>query len=252
MQINKKGKRGNEMARRKSTAKRESEFIDKVIGLSSVGVFFIVLSITKSIELSIAFGVLGFILSLVYLISRKRKYNEKVKKSKIKDVDSMTGIQFEYFLKLIYTQQGYKVQTTKVTGDYGADLVMTNGDKKIVVQAKRYNKRVGIKAIQEVVSSIAYYKANEGWAVTNNEFTDAAIKLAKSNGIKIIERTELINMISQLDSKETAASLEQTHSVVTKMVCEKCGSEIVLRKGKRGEFYGCSNFPKCRYTKNLD
>lgn len=32
------------------------------------------------------------------------------------------------------------------------------------------------------------------------------------------------------------------------MVCPKCGSEIVLRKGKYGEFYGCSNYPKCKYT----
>lgn len=31
--------------------------------------------------------------------------------------------------------------------------------------------------------------------------------------------------------------------------CERCGGELILRKGKFGEFYGCSNFPKCRYTK---
>ena len=30
--------------------------------------------------------------------------------------------------------------------------------------------------------------------------------------------------------------------------CPYCKTELVLRKGKFGEFYGCSNFPKCRYT----
>jgi restriction system protein len=239
------------MARRKSAAKRESEFIDSVVRLSSVGVFFIVYMITKSFETSFAIGIIGFIFSITYLIIRKKKYNDKVRKSKIQDVDTMTGVQFEYFLKLIYSQKGYKVQTTKVTGDYGADLVMTAGDKRIVVQAKRYSKRVGIKAIQEVVSSIAFYKATEGWAVTNNEFTDAAVQLAKANGIKLIERNELINMISQLDETQTAESVQQTIEIVNKEICPKCGSEIVLRSGNRGEFYGCSSFPKCRYSKNV-
>lgn len=32
--------------------------------------------------------------------------------------------------------------------------------------------------------------------------------------------------------------------------CPACGGELVKRKGKFGEFYGCSNFPRCRYTKN--
>lgn len=30
--------------------------------------------------------------------------------------------------------------------------------------------------------------------------------------------------------------------------CPKCGGELVLRKGKYGKFYGCSNYPKCRFT----
>lgn len=39
--------------------------------------------------------------------------------------------------------------------------------------------------------------------------------------------------------------------------CPKCGGTLVLRTAKQGEkagnqFYGCSNFPKCRYIKNLD
>lgn len=33
-------------------------------------------------------------------------------------------------------------------------------------------------------------------------------------------------------------------------ICASCGAPLVLRHGKRGEFYGCSNYPKCRYTKS--
>jgi DNA topoisomerase-1 len=34
--------------------------------------------------------------------------------------------------------------------------------------------------------------------------------------------------------------------------CPKCEAELLLRKGRYGEFIACSNFPKCKYTKNTD
>lgn len=33
-------------------------------------------------------------------------------------------------------------------------------------------------------------------------------------------------------------------------VCPRCGGELVKRKGRFGQFFGCSNYPACRYTKN--
>lgn len=34
-------------------------------------------------------------------------------------------------------------------------------------------------------------------------------------------------------------------------LCPWCGAELVRREGKRGPFLGCSTFPKCRYTGQL-
>jgi hypothetical protein len=39
-------------------------------------------------------------------------------------------------------------------------------------------------------------------------------------------------------------------------LCPLCNGPLVLRKARRGanagkDFYGCSNFPRCRYTKPL-
>lgn len=33
-------------------------------------------------------------------------------------------------------------------------------------------------------------------------------------------------------------------------VCPKCGSRTVVKHGQYGEFYGCSGYPKCKYTKS--
>ena len=34
--------------------------------------------------------------------------------------------------------------------------------------------------------------------------------------------------------------------------CPECGNKLIKRKGKYGEFMGCSNYPRCKYTKNID
>ena len=38
----------------------------------------------------------------------------------------------------------------------------------------------------------------------------------------------------------------------TEKICPKCGSKIIIRLGKFGRFYACSNFPKCKYTEPLE
>jgi DNA topoisomerase-1 len=40
--------------------------------------------------------------------------------------------------------------------------------------------------------------------------------------------------------------------IPTDETCERCGSKMVKRWGKRGYFMACSSYPKCRYTKEVD
>jgi len=39
--------------------------------------------------------------------------------------------------------------------------------------------------------------------------------------------------------------------IPTEAVCERCGSTMVKRWGKRGYFLACSSYPKCRYTREV-
>ncbi len=34
------------------------------------------------------------------------------------------------------------------------------------------------------------------------------------------------------------------------LICPRCGGDLVNREGSFGKFYGCSNYPKCRYKLN--
>ena len=37
----------------------------------------------------------------------------------------------------------------------------------------------------------------------------------------------------------------------TDMKCEKCGRDMVLRSGRFGQFYACSGYPECKFTKQI-
>lgn len=39
---------------------------------------------------------------------------------------------------------------------------------------------------------------------------------------------------------------------MSKNRCPECGSPVDLKNGKHGLFYGCSNFPKCRFAESYD
>lgn len=57
---------------------------------------------------------------------------------------------------------------------------------------------------------------------------------------KIVEEQGTVKYTNDKDAVTTASS------------CPKCGKALVKRKGKFGEFIGCSGFPKCKFTRSLE
>ena len=53
-----------------------------------------------------------------------------------------------------------------------------------------------------------------------------------------------------LDPKCGKEGKEPTNEVVGK--CPECGSNLIKRSGRYGEFIGCSGFPKCRFTQSIE
>ncbi|WP_235976342.1 restriction endonuclease [Niallia circulans] len=146
----------------------------------------------------LTFGIIVFFggLLLVALIVNLLR-EQKLRKSGILEIDKMSGRKFEEYLLALLKAKGYYVQLTPASGDYGADLILSAKGKKIIVQAKRYKKNVGIKAVQEIASAKSHYKADECWVVTNSFFTEQARKLANSNQVRLIDRKQLMNWMLQ-------------------------------------------------------
>jgi hypothetical protein len=111
------------------------------------------------------------------------------------------GYEFEHYLKNVFCKLGYESMVTKASNDQGADLIIEKQGIRTVVQAKYYTNPVGNKAIQEVVSAIAFYKANKGMVVTNSTYTKSAIELAEANNIELIDGGHLSNMRNEIIRK---------------------------------------------------
>lgn len=54
---------------------------------------------------------------------------------------------------------------------------------------------------------------------------------------------------TRIKHKQNVIAYKETlYEMEKQKTCPYCKDELVLRNGKNGEFYGCKNFPKCRYT----
>lgn len=207
---------------------------------------------TKSLYITFYLFVTFIFVWILIKFLVKRKNVRNLRKSGIEDIDRMDGIQFEYYLAALLKSIGFKTQVTKSTGDYGADLIISKDNEKIVVQAKRYSKKVGIKAIQEIYSAISKYKCTGAWVITNSYFTNPAIELAKANNVILIDREKLIKMILEANKGIMPTAKQVREEIQPKNnLCPICNAEMVLRNGKNGKFYGCSNYPVCKGTKSF-
>jgi restriction system protein len=184
------------LARRsKKQQKKIEELLTGILVMIALGSYLY----TNSIAITGLIVGLSITLIVTFTIYKGRLEREKLKKSGMHVIDKMDGIQFEDYLKELFKSRGYIVEGTKASGDFGVDLILKNKEKKIAVQAKRYSKNVGIKAVQEVSSAMKYYSVQESWVVTNSYYTAAAEKLALTNGVRLIDRDELIDIILKMN-----------------------------------------------------
>lgn len=192
------------------------------------------------------------VIPLIIKYLKEKKLQGTLKKANIKDIDKMSGLDFELYLKVLFKELGYQAITTNSSHDFGADLILKKNHHKIVVQAKRYGykKNVSISAIQEVFASQRYHNADECWVITNSFFTKSAINLAKPCNVQLKDRYQLARWILKVNPETTTKEIKKNN--IHNRKCPQCRGGLKVRTSKTGNhFIGCENYPTCRYTENL-
>ncbi len=131
-------------------------------------------------------------------LSDKARQQERRRRvsSQTKHIDKMSGSEFENHLAAYFAERGYKTEITPTTGDYGADLVLRSKTECIVVQAKRWNSKIGVSAVQEISTARHFYGASSALLITNSSLTRSAKELARRANVTVWERDTLFEKLA--------------------------------------------------------
>ena len=103
---------------------------------------------------------------------------------------NMSGESYEnYVASRLKELRYHSIETTKASGDHGADIIAYAPDGvKCAIQCKYYSKPVGNKAVQEALAGMVFYKCDRAIVITNNAFTKQAIEDANRMGVDLMSR----------------------------------------------------------------
>ena len=76
--------------------------------------------------------------------------------------------------------------------------------------------------------------------------------ISPDNIERIITKLSTANIITEgsreLHTRQVQSIQQNIDLAIVNRQCPKCGGNIVERRGKYGNFWGCSNYPNCRFT----
>ena len=115
---------------------------------------------------------------------------------KLKDLDRMSGVEFEAWLAAKLRSWGYETKITTATSDFGVDVIAVDRFRKtrLAIQCKRHNlhSTVGVKAVMEVVAGMHYQRCDRAAVVTTaTRFTRQARALAEVHDVRLFDRGRL-------------------------------------------------------------
>jgi restriction system protein len=174
----------------------------------------------------------------------------------LEQLRSIDWFQFEQLVALVYRKQGYVVSRRGgANPDGGIDLVIEKDGTRTAIQCKHWKTwNVGVKTVREFLGALTDAGIQRGLFITLGGYTGDAKRLADKHGIEVVNEVGLARMLEATDAKFDPAALEILWD--TQKLCPKCERQMVLRTASKGpgageQFWGCSGYPKCRFTMPL-
>jgi restriction system protein len=154
---------------------------------------------------------------------------------------------------------GRRAEVTTPGADGGIDIHHYRLDKSEklqgIVQCKAWSKKpIGVREIRELFGVMTDVGCPTGVYLTTSSYTPDAQSFAEGKRIKLVDTDKLLRLISGLpDAAKTALLKQTTFGDYTTPFCPNCGTKLISRLTREGKnigqgFWGCRNFPKCRYT----
>ncbi|WP_200950862.1 restriction endonuclease [Rhizobium sp. Root1220] len=118
---------------------------------------------------------------------------------------SMSWEDFEHLVRELFEKEfasrGGEVRVTQASNDGGVDAIAFDPDPisggKIVIQAKRYTRTVGVSAVRDLYGTVLNEGASKGLLVTTADYGPDAHKFASGKPITLISGANLLHLLAK-------------------------------------------------------
>lgn len=107
------------------------------------------------------------------------------------------------------------------------------------------------------INSVVVMVQNNSEKINSNKVVDLVnLKLYLDNfddGVRYTAEemeviyNKLLNANANISTREHVKNIKQTQKELEKGICPRCGGKLVERNGQYGKFWGCSNYPNCKF-----
>ena len=149
------------------------------------------------------------------------------------------GRKKHYMYNPIHQNYGHKKAIEQILGlddKQVLDIVCVSGQANLRIKSNK------VVRVERLVDRILFEKEEK-----IQDYVSMAHRINAMNIVDKKYRKQHIEDIKENINNNT----EELRKEVVMNRCPRCGNELVIRKGKTGEFIGCLSFPKCRYTKEI-
>lgn len=107
-----------------------------------------------------------------------------------------------------------------------------------------FSERCTLKQVPEDTSEVVIVRRPDMLKKLRATLKNSAVIYSAA---EIQEMESKLKGLTNKSEEEKKRHVDELHSK-----CPFCGSELVLRKGKYGQFWGCTTYPKCRFARKID
>lgn len=207
---------------------------------------------------------LQYIMPIIFVVGAVVSVLKSKQRSKLLDaqtslesIRSMPWQAFELLVGEAFKRKGFDVKENGGGGaDGGIDLILTRNGKKSIVQCKKWKTfSIGVPLIRELYGVMVSENANDCIFVSSGNFTAEARLFAENKPIWLIDGSELLKMVADVQMQPKISRTGSTPESVSSIPhCPLCGSAMIKRTARKGvnagnDFWGCATYPKCRGTR---
>jgi len=169
---------------------------------------------------------------------------------------SLEWKRFELLCARYYEAVGFRSATLAAGADGGIDIKLFRVDPAqplAIVQCKAWNNRqVGVKEIRELLGVMVHEKVGRGIFITTGGYSADALAFGAANPIQLLDGPAFLGKVRDLPLEKQAALLAFAfEGDFYTPSCASCGVKMVARESRRGAFWGCVHYPRCKTTLHL-